>query len=78
MAIGQLGFLNVPHLLWHGASIYNGYLRGPVTLTPIADCLAVELSLPAFTIKVMSRMGFENQTFRLRGQRSNPRRHRCG
>ena len=37
MAIEQLGFFNVPHLLWHGASFYNGHLRGPVTLTPIAE-----------------------------------------
>ena len=28
-----------------GASFYNGHLRGPVTLTPIAERLAVELSL---------------------------------
>ena len=28
------------HLLWHVASIYNGHLRGPVTLTPIAERLA--------------------------------------
>ena len=27
---------------------YNGHLRGPVTLTPVAECLAVELLLPAF------------------------------
>ena len=27
----------------------NGHLRGPVTLTPIAERLAVELSLPVFT-----------------------------
>ena len=36
----------VPHLPWHGASVYNGHLRGPVTLTPVAEYLAVELSLP--------------------------------
>ena len=35
-------FFNVPHLLWHGASIYNGHLREPVALTPIAERLAVE------------------------------------
>ena len=29
----------------HRASIYNGHLWGPVTLTPIAERLAVELSL---------------------------------
>ena len=45
MAIEQLGFFSLPHLLWHGASVYNGYLRGPVTLRPIAEPLAVELSL---------------------------------
>ena len=44
----QWEFLSLPHLLWHGASFYNGYLRGPVTLTPIAERLTVELSLPVF------------------------------
>ena len=43
------GFLSVPHLLWHGASVFNGHLRGPVTVTPIAERLEVELSLPVFT-----------------------------
>ena len=45
MAIEQWGFFSVSHLLWHGASVYNGHLRGPVTLTPFAERLAVELSL---------------------------------
>ena len=31
------------------ASVYNGHFRGPVTLTPIAECSALELSLPVFT-----------------------------
>ena len=31
MAIEQWGFFSVQHLLWHGASVYNGHLRGPVT-----------------------------------------------
>ena len=39
----------VPQLLRHGASVYNGHFRGPVTLTFIAERLAVELSLPDFT-----------------------------
>ena len=30
-------------------SVYNGHLRGPVTLTPIVGRSAVELSLPVFT-----------------------------
>ena len=48
MAIEQWGFFSVPHLLWHGASVYNGQLRGPVTLAPNAERLAVELSLYSF------------------------------
>ena len=34
-AIKLWGFFNVPHLLWHGASVYNGHLRGPVTLITV-------------------------------------------
>ena len=45
--IQQRGILSVLHLLWH---VYNGLLRGHVTLTSIAEFLAVELSLPVFTI----------------------------
>ena len=48
MAIEQGGFFSVPRLLWHWVSIYNGHLRGPVTLTFIAKRLAVELPLPFF------------------------------
>ena len=36
-------------------SIYNGYHRGPVTLTPVAERLAVELSLPVFNDLGLSR-----------------------
>ena len=49
VAIEQWGFFSVPHLLWQGASVKNGHLWGPVTLTPIVERLAVELSLPVFT-----------------------------
>ena len=41
-----------------------------MTLTPIAERLAVELSLLG-----LSRLGFEQLTFRLRGERSNLLRH---
>ena len=34
MAIEQRGFFRVLRLLWHGASVYNGHLRGPVTPSP--------------------------------------------
>ena len=33
-------------------SDYNGHRRGPVTLTPIAEHLAMELSQPVFTTYV--------------------------
>ena len=52
MAIEQWGFFNMPNILWHKAFVYNSHLRDPVTLTPIADRLAVELSLPVFTTKI--------------------------
>ena len=74
MAIEQWGFFSVLHLLWHGSSaykVYNGHLRRPVTLTPIAERLAVELSLPVFTTYVCR--GWDWNT-----QRSNPLRLRRG
>ena len=52
MAIEHWGFLILPHLLWHGTSIYNGLFREPVTLTPIAERLPVEMSLPVITTSV--------------------------
>ena len=46
--LSSKGF-SMPRLLWHKASVYNGHPRRPPTLTPIAERLAVELSLPVFT-----------------------------
>ena len=76
-AIEQWGFFSVPNLQWHGASVYNGHLRGPVTLTPVAERLAVELSLhcTCFYDLGLLQLGFEHPTFRLLGQRSNTLRH---
>ena len=37
MAIAQWRIFNVPHLLWQGPTLYNGHLRGRVTLTPVAE-----------------------------------------
>ena len=39
------GFFSMPRLLWHGVSVYNGHIRGSLTLTPNAESLSVELSL---------------------------------
>ena len=32
IAIEELGFLSMPHLLWYVTTLYNGHLRGPVFL----------------------------------------------
>ena len=50
VAIERRGFFSVPLLLWHWVSVY--FLREPVTLTPIAERLAVELSLRISTTLV--------------------------
>ena len=78
MAIEQWGFFNVPHQLWYGASVYNGHLRGPVTLTPIAEHLAMQLSLPVFNDLGLWRLGFEPQNFRSLGESSNQLRNHRG
>ena len=74
MDLEQWGFFSVPHLLWHGASV-NGRLRGPVTNT---FCWA--FSSGAVTTCLhdlgLSWLIFEHPTFRLRGERSSPVRHR--
>ena len=57
MVIEQWGFLYATHLLWHGPSLFKYHLRGPVTHTPVAERLAVELSLPVFTTHVCHYWG---------------------
>ena len=61
VATEQWGFFGVPYLLWHGTSVYNGNLWGPVTLTPFAKHLAVELSLPVFATWVCRSWNFKTQ-----------------
>ena len=51
MVIEQWEFFQVQHLLWHGPTLYNRQLRGPVTLTPVAERLAEELSLPVLRLR---------------------------
>ena len=47
MAFEQLG----------SSTLNNSHLRGPVTLTPVAECLAVELSLPILTTSLCPDRG---------------------
>ena len=63
MAIEQCEFFSVPHILWHWESVYNGHLRGPVTLTPDAERLAVVLSLPVLTNKTCRGWDSDTQPF---------------
>ena len=67
---------SLAHLLLHRASFYNGHLQGPVTLTPIAEHLAVELSLPVFMTWVSCGWDSNTQPSPMRGKRSYPLRHR--
>ena len=53
-------------------AVYNGHLREPVTLTPVAERLTVELSQSDLTTLGLSRLGFEHPIFRMRGERFNP------
>ena len=72
MAIERWGFLSVPHLLWHGASVYHCHLRGPVSLTPIAQRFAVALSVPVFIAAGIRTPNLPQV------ERSNQLRHRRG
>ena len=57
VAIEQWRFFSVPHLLWHGSSVYVGHLWGPVTLTSDVERLAVELSITVLMIYVCRTRG---------------------
>ena len=61
MVIEQWGFFSVPHELWHRASVYNGHLRGPLTLTPNAERLATVLSLLVLTSNVCRHLDSNSQ-----------------
>ena len=53
-------YISVQHLLWYVLSVYNGHLRGPMTLSPLTERLAVELSLPILNNDIgLSRPGIE-------------------
>ena len=65
LGIEQWGLFSVPHLLWNGASVYNGHLRWPVILTPIVERLAVELHATiCFNNLGLTLLRFEHPNFR--------------
>ena len=58
----QWGYFSVLHLLWHGASVCNGHFWELCPhLIPIAQHLAVELSLPVSTTLVCRSLDFNTQ-----------------
>ena len=63
------GFFTVPYLLWHGKSVNNGHFQGPVTLTPNAERLAMELPNYLGLFRSVAA-GIRSPAFRLRGKRS--------
>ena len=77
MAIEQWWFLSVPQLLWHGASVYNGHIQGPMIFTPNVERGSGAV-INCFNDLELSQLGFEHPTFHLRGERSYPLRPRRG
>ena len=63
MTIEKRGFVSVSDLLSHGTSFEFGNLRGPVIVTYVAQCLAVDLSVPVFTTWVCRGLGFAEEVF---------------
>ena len=59
----------MPYPLRHGPTVYNGHLRGPLTVTPNAERLAVELSL-LFLRRRSVATGDRTPISRMRGERS--------
>ena len=64
--------------LRQGPTVYNGHLRGPVTLTHVTERLVGELSLPVLRLKSVAT-GDRTAISRLRGERSTttPPRYHC-
>ena len=58
--------IRMQHLLWQGVSAFYGHHRGPVTITTVAERLAIELSLLG-----LSHLWFIHPTIRMWNKRSN-------
>ena len=62
----------------HTYCVYNGHLRGPVTLSPVDKRLSNGAVTTCFCDLCLSRLEFAHPTFRMRGERSYRVRHRRG
>ena len=65
-------------LACHTNCVYNGHLRGPVTLSPVDKRLSSGAVTTCFCDLGLSRLEFEHSTFRMQGKRSYRVRHRRG
>ena len=77
MVIEQCGFFSVPHLLRHGAYVYNGHLWSMIRDThTYCRVFSSGAATTCFYDLGLRRLGFKHPTFRLRDERSNLLRHR--
>ena len=53
---------NLPDLLWHGPTLYNGHLRAPVTLTPCSQVFGSGTVTTCFNDLGLSWPGLELQS----------------
>ena len=75
MATEHLGFFSMSHLLWYGASIYNGHLEQPVTLLSYCHAFGSRAVTTGFNNLGLSWLEFKQPAFCLQGERSNPLCH---
>ena len=74
MAMEQWGFFSGPHLLWHGASVASGYLRGLVTHT-YWRAFSSGVVTTWFYVLGLPWLGFEHPTFHMQNTIYKKRRH---
>ena len=66
----------MPHQLRHGPTLYNGHLRGPVTLTPVAEseCFGSGAVTSCITIhETYAGFQVENKTGTIYTEKQNSR-----
>ena len=66
----------MPHMLWHGASVHNGHLRGYDTHTYCRAFGSGAVTTWSYDLGLL-RLGFKHFTFRLLGECPNQLSHYC-
>ena len=70
MTIEQWGFFSVPHILWHGASVYSDNFWGLYDTHICCQAFDSRTVTTCFYDLGLSRLGFQHPSFRMRGKRS--------